>query len=180
MPRLPYLNRNDLAEADRDIFDRIEKERGRVHNIFRTMAYAPHLLRKFIEWSTELRFKTALDPKLRELAIMTVGRLTEAKYEFTHHWNAARKLGIPAEKLAQLGDYEKSPLYDSRERAVIRYAVEATRDVKVSDETFNQLRDLLDDNRILMELVMLVAGYNLVVRVLVPMQVELEPGTTLT
>jgi alkylhydroperoxidase family enzyme len=179
MPRLPYLNRDDLAEEDRDIFDRIEKERGSVHNIFRMMAYAPHLLRKYIEWSTELRFKTALDPKLRELAIMTVGRLTDAKYEYTHHWNAARKLGLPAEKLSQLADYEKSPLYDDRERAVIRYAVEATRDVKVSDETFNKVRDLLDNDRILMELVMLVAGYNLVVRLLVPMQVELEPGTTL-
>ncbi|HTW89192.1 MAG TPA: carboxymuconolactone decarboxylase family protein [Candidatus Binataceae bacterium] len=179
MPRLPYLSRNDLAESDCDIFDRIEKERGQVHNIFRTMAYAPHLLRKYIEWSTELRFKTALDPKLRELAIMTVGRLTEAQYEFTHHWNAARKLGIPAEKLAQLAEYEKSSFYDDRERAVIRYAIEATRDVKVSDQTFNQVRDLLDDDRILMELVMLVAGYNLVVRVLVPLQVELEPDTTL-
>ena len=179
MPRLPYLNREDLAESDRDIFDRIEKERGQVHNIFRTMAYAPNLLRKYIEWSSELRFNTKLDPKLRELAIMTVGRLTDARYEFTHHWNVARKLGIPREKLEQLADYETSPLYDDRERAVIRYAAEATRKVKVKDRTFNTVRNLLADNRILMELVLLVAGYNLVVRLLVPMQVELESGTTL-
>ena len=177
--RLPYLNREDLAENDRDIFDRIEKERGTVHNIFRTMAYAPNLLRKYIEWSSELRFKTALDPKLRELAIMTVGRLTGARYEYTHHWNAARKLGLPAEKLTALAEYEKSPLFDDRERAVIRYAIEATRDVKVGDDTFNTVRDVLGDDRILMELVLLVAGYNLVVRLLVPMQVDLEPGTTL-
>jgi len=117
--------------------------------------------------------------ELREFAIMTVGRLTAANYEYTHHWNAARKLGVPAEKLAALADYETSPLFDDRERAVIRYAVEATRDVKVRDNTFNTVRDLLGDNRILMELVMLVAGYNLVVRLLVPMQVDLEPGTTL-
>ena len=179
MPRLPYLNREDLAESDRDIFDRIEKERGQVHNIFRTMAYAPNLLRKYIEWSSELRFNTKLDPKLRELAIMTVGRLTDARYEFTHHWNVARKLGIPREKLEQLADYETSPLYDDRERAVIRYAAEATRKVKVKDRTFNTVRNLLADNRILMELVLLVAGYNLVVHLLVPMQVELESGTTL-
>ena len=177
--RLPYLNREDLAENDRDIFDRIEKERGTVHNIFRTMVYAPNLLRKYIEWSSELRFKTALDPKLRELAIMTVGRLTGARYEYTHHWNAARKLGLPAEKLTALAEYEKSPLFDDRERAVIRYAIEATRDVKVGDDTFNTVRDVLGDDRILMELVLLVAGYNLVVRLLVPMQVDLEPGTTL-
>jgi len=178
MARLPYLDRDNLAEGDRDIFDRIAAERGQVHNIFRMMAHAPKLLRKYIEFSSELRFKTELDPTLRELAIMTVGRLTDAKYEFTHHWNAARKLGVPAAKLEKLADFETSDLYTAHERAVIRYAIEATRDVKVSDATFNALREFLDNER-LMELVFMVASYNSVVRILVPTGVELEPGSKL-
>jgi alkylhydroperoxidase family enzyme len=179
MARLPYLNREDLAEGDRDIFDRIAAERGQVHNIFRIMANAPKLLRKYIEFSSELRFKTALAPHLRELAIITVGRLTDARYEFTHHWNAARKLGIPAAKLERIGDFETSDLFDEQERAVMHYAVEATRDVRVSDATFEALRRFLDNER-LMELIFVVASYNMVVRVLEPVRVELEPGTTLT
>jgi alkylhydroperoxidase family enzyme len=57
----------------------------------------------------------------------------------------------------------------------MRFAVEATREVKVSDATFDALRGFLDNRRI-MELVMNVAFYNAVVRVLVPCGVELEPA----
>jgi len=56
----------------------------------------------------------------------------------------------------------------------MRYALEATRDVKVSDGVFDGLRGFLDNRRI-MDLVMNVAFYNAVVRILVPCGVELEP-----
>ncbi len=177
MARVPYLNREDLPEADRELFDNLAAERGSVGNIFRTLAHTPKLLRRFLALGGELRNGTALDPKLRELAIMTVGRLTNAEYEFVHHWNLARRAGVPREKLEALADWEKSPVFSDDDRAVIRYAVEATNNVKVSDATWNALKSFLDTRRI-MELVQNVAFYNQVVRVLVPCGVELEPGTT--
>src|SRR5262249_11970926 len=115
------------------------------------------------------------DPKLRELALMTVGRLTNADYEFTHHWNISLRVGVRREQLEHLADYAASPLFSAPERAVMRYAEEATRNVRVSDITFEALRDFLDNRRI-MELVMNGAFSNAVVRVLVPCGVELEAG----
>jgi len=176
MARVPYLNREDLPEADRQIFDNLIAERGQpVGNIFRTLAHTPNLLRRFLALGGELRNKTALDPKLRELAILTVGRLAEAEYEFVHHWNLAQRVGVPREKLEALPDWEKSTVYSDEERAVIRYAVEATTNVRVTDPTWNALKSFLDTRR-MMELVQNVAFYNMVVRVLVPAGVELEPG----
>ncbi len=175
--RLPYLNREDLPEADREIFDRLAAERGGVvGNIFRTLAHTPKLLRRFLALGGELRNGTVLDPKLRELALLTVGRLADAQYEFVHHWNLARRVGVPREQLEALADWEKSPAFTGNERAVIRYAVEATGNIRVSDSTWNGLKEFLDTRRI-MELVLNVAFYNMVVRVLVPLGVELEPGT---
>jgi len=175
--RLPYIDRESLPEADREIYDRLTRERGGapVGNIFRTLANAPNLLRRFNALGGELRNGTQLDPKLRELALMTVGRLTDAEYEFTHHWNISLQVGVKREQLEHLAQFETSPLFNDHERAVMRYAVEATRDVKVSDEVFSGLRGFLDDRRI-MELVMNVAFYNAVVRILVPCGVELESG----
>src|SRR5512143_1208689 len=122
--RVPYLNRDDLAEADRQIFDNIAAERGGVvGNIFRTLAHTPNLLRRFLALGRELRNGTALDPKLRELALLTVGRLADAQYEFVHHWNIARRVGISREKIEALADWEKSPVFTDEDRAVIRYAV---------------------------------------------------------
>jgi len=176
--RVPYLNREDLAETDREIFDNLAAERGgTVGNIFRALAHTPNLLRRFLGLGGELRNKTELDPKLRELAIVTVGRLTDAQYEYVHHWNLARRVGVTREQLEALADFEKSPNFSDHERAVIRYAVEATNNVKVSDATWNALKSFLDTKRI-MELVQNVAFYNMVVRVLVPVGVELEAGTT--
>jgi alkylhydroperoxidase family enzyme len=178
MARVPYLNRDDLPEADREIFDRLVEERGQpVGNIFRTLAHAPNLLRRFLALGGELRNGTQLDPQLRELALLTVGRLTNAEYEFTHHWNIARRVGVAREKLEALADFENSPLFSDQERLVMRYAVEATENVKVSDATWNALTKFLDTRR-MMELVQNVAFYNMVVRVLVPVGVELEPGVT--
>lgn len=176
MARVPYLNREDLPEADRDVFDNLIAERGQpVGNIFRTLAHTPGLLRRFLALGGELRNKTALDPKLRELALLTVGRIAQAEYEFVHHWNLALRVGVSHDKLEALGDWEKSRAYTDEERAVIRYAAEATTDVKIADSTWNGLKAFMDVRR-MMELVQNVAFYNMVVRILVPMGVELEPG----
>jgi alkylhydroperoxidase family enzyme len=174
--RLPYVARNDLSEADRGIWDDFVKVRGvDPGHIHRVVANAPNLLRRFVDLANELRNGTLLDPRLRELALMTVGRLTGADYEFTHHWNMSLGLGVKREQLEHLKDFETSTSFNNEERAVMRYAVEATRDVKVSDKTFDALRQFLDNRRI-MELVMNVAFYNSVARVIVPCGVELEPG----
>jgi len=175
MARVPYLDRGDLPENYRKLYDDLVAERGAVWNIFRTLANAPGLLARFLDLSRELRHRTKLDPRLRELAILTVGRLAEAQYEFVHHWNMALRAGVPREKLERLSEWETAPPFTDQDRAVIRYAAEATRDIKVSDATFTALRGFLDNERIV-ELAMEVAVYNAVVRILVPLGVELEPG----
>jgi len=174
--RIPYVTRDDLPTADREIFDQFVKERGtEPGHIHRVVANAPNLLRRFLGLANELRNGTQLDPKLRELALMTVGRLTNAEYEFVHHWNISLRLGVERAQLEHLADFETSPLFNEHERAVMRYASEATTSIKVSDTTFNGLRRFLDNRRIT-ELVMNVAFYNAVVRVLIPLGVELEAG----
>jgi 4-carboxymuconolactone decarboxylase len=174
--RVPYLTREDLAEADRQIFDNLVAERRQpVGNIYRTLANTPKLLRRFLALGGELRNGTELDPQLRELALLTVGRLANAEYEFVHHWNLARRVGVPRAKLEALAEWERSSLFSDHERAVMRYAVEATESVRVSDSTWNAAAGFLGTRR-MMELVQNVAFYNMVVRILVPCGVELEAG----
>ena len=176
--RVPYLNREDLPEADRVIFDNLAAERGgTVGNIFkRTRAYAKPAApllpdRQRASQQDRARSQTA---RARDLHRRT---LTDAQYEFVHHWNIARRVGVSREQLEALADWEKSPTFSDHERAVIRYAVEATNNIRVTDATWNALKTFLDTRR-MMELVQNVAFYNMVVRVLVPVGVELEPGTT--
>ena len=86
----------------------------------------------------------------------------------------APRLGVRPEQIERLADWESSPEFSEQERAVIRYAAEATKPVAVADVTFDALREFLDQEQII-ELVLNVAFYNMVVRVLVPLEIDLEP-----
>lgn len=173
MARLPYVERDDLPEEKRYLFDNLSRDSGRVGNLFRVMGHSPQLLHQFMRLGSDLRGRTRIDPRLRELAILTVGRLTGAAYEYVHHIAIARRAGVTEEQIDGLPVWARHPAFSTQERAVIRYAGTVTREVRVSDEVFDDLRAFLDEEQIV-ELAMNVAFYNMVVRFLEPMQVELE------
>ncbi len=177
MPRPPYLNPEDVPAEYREHFEALINAPGRraIH-ILRVLANAPALMPKFSALGNALLTGGTLDPKLRELALEGVGIASGSEYEYVHHWNMAmERAGVAREQLVHLQEFETSPLFNTGERAVIRYAMEATRNVKVADATFAAVRELLGDQQ-LMELVLVVAFYNMVVRILEPLEVRLEPG----
>jgi uncharacterized peroxidase-related enzyme len=173
MARLPYVIQEQLPESERGLFDEILERFGRVNNIFRVVAHRPPLLRHFLQFGVGLRHATQLDPVLRELAILTVGRLAQCTYEVVHHSALAQRLGVRPEQIERLAAWESDPAFTVQERAVMRYAAEATQQVAVSSETFEALRPFLSAEHIV-ELVCNVAFYNMVVRVLVPLEVDIE------
>ena len=101
MSRVPYLSRETAAVDDKPLWDRLEVERKvPTANIFRALANAPVLLDAFLSYANALRDGSALSPKLRELAILTVGHATDSEYEIAHHQSHGRKAGISREQLA--------------------------------------------------------------------------------
>ena len=175
MARLPYRDKEDLPEEYRYLFDNLSRESGRVGNLFRTLGHSPRLLHQFMRLGSDLRSRTRIDPKLRELAILTVGHVTNASYEYVHHMAIGRRAGLTEQQLEGLPVWERHPAFNEQERAVMRYAEDVTRNVRVSDEVFDAVHAFLDDEQ-MVELALNVAYYNLVVRFLEPMKVELEDG----
>jgi 4-carboxymuconolactone decarboxylase len=174
MSRLPLLDRDDLAEGDRAVYDRLQASRGvPTGNIWRALANAPNLLDRILSLADELRHGVAIDRQYREAAVLMVGLVSGSQYEFDHHWNAAVKAGIPKAKLESLTDFETSALFSDAERAVLRYAREASLG-EVTDTTWQSLRNHFDERQAL-EIVVTVAWYACVVRILVPLKIENEP-----
>jgi len=173
MARLPYRNREELPEKYQYLFDNLSRDGRPPGNIFRTLAYSPHLMHQFMRLGNAILSHTQLDPKLRELAILTVGRVTEAPYEYAHHVEIGKRAGITDEQIAALPVWQRHPAFNAQERAVIRYAEEVTRDVRVADATFTACHAFLGDEQ-MTELAIATGFYNFVVRVLEPMQVDLE------
>jgi AhpD family alkylhydroperoxidase len=174
MARAPFLRRNDLAEADRAVYDRIEKSRGGVGFIWQALLNAPNICDRILALADELRHGTVIDKRTRELAVLVVGQVTNCAYEFDHHWNAALKAGVPRAHLEALAEFETSLHFSGRDRAVMRFAREVTLSGAVAGATWDALCGFYD-TRQAMEIQLTVAWYNMVVRILLPLDIRNEP-----
>ena len=100
MARVPYLDREDLREADRSIFDRIASTRGAAEpdmpmpNSFRALLNSPGAAEAVGRLGEYVRFESPLDPVAREIAILSVARQTNSDYEWAHHESVARSVGV--------------------------------------------------------------------------------------
>jgi len=82
--------------------------------------------------------------------------------------------GTP-EQLQALREFERassSMLFDATERAVIRLTMEMTREVKVRDETFSAAAKAVGAPQAIVELVAIIATYNMVSRFLVALDIH--------
>ncbi|MGH7917427.1 MAG: carboxymuconolactone decarboxylase family protein [Candidatus Binataceae bacterium] len=168
MARLPYLDKADLAPENQDLL-------ARNINLIRALANSPNAARSFGALGNFIRFKSRLDPRLRELAILQVGYLTRSLYEYSHHVKIGREFGLSDDDLRAIAEETagRATTLDPLARAVLRAAREMTTELAVSDQTFNELRRELDHER-LVDLFMAIAVYNGVVRLLAALQIDVE------
>lgn len=168
MARLPYLDKADLAPADRDLL-------ARGINLERILVHSPKGARSFTRLGRFIRHDSRLDPRLRELAILQVGYMTRSPYEYAHHIKLGRDFGVSDDDIRAL-EAETAGRASGLEplaKAVLRAAREMTRDLAPSDQTFAELRQGFDEE-CLMDLVLTISYYNAVVRLLATMEIDVE------
>ena len=171
MARIKYLRRTDSANPA--IFDRLERERKvPTANIFLALTQTPDLLDGFLTYANALR-NSPLSPRLRELAILTVGHLTKSVYEVAHHQSHGLKAGLTQEQLDAVPNFEVSALYSAQEKAVMALAKESTLKVAVSDQTWLDAAAFLSEPEMI-ALVLVVGWYNSGVRIMAGLDIELE------
>ena len=143
-----------------------------VFNIFKTLANHPKLAGKFGVWGNQILFKSSLSPRDRELAILRVGWLCRATYEWHHHVAIARDRAGMTEAdidLARLG-----PVAASDDDALLRAVDELVGDHFIADKTWAALAMRYDQTQMI-DLVFTVGQYTMVSMALNSLGVQLEP-----
>jgi AhpD family alkylhydroperoxidase len=168
MARVPYLDRSDLLPEHQDLL-------ARNLNLYRVLAHSPRAARSLNTLARFIRDGSRLDPRLRELAILQVSYLTRSAWCFSHHVRIGREIGLADYEISAIAAETegRSTALDPFAKMVLRAAREMTLDLGLSDATFAALRLGLDNER-LTDLVVTIAFYNGLVRLLAAMQVEVE------
>jgi len=173
MPRLAQIPRADLDKQVVPHYDRLFGDRdpvaepgtatGTPGNWWTVMANSPDLMDALVGvmrlFRDERRVVTA---RQRELALTRTGFLVGSQFVYSQHCKAARAAGISDEELSLLrGGWAASDILPPADRALLAYVDEFVRGAgRVSEETFDGLREVLSDEGIL-ELTVFVGTYGM-------------------
>lgn len=169
-PRLPPLSDEEIDPELRESFGD-----GPMLDIFRTLAHHPKLMKRWLVFGNHVLGKSTLEARERELAILRVGWLCRAEYEWGQHVGIARGAGLSDEEIERITLGPDAPGWGERDRALLRATDELHEDAFVSDATWQTLSTYYDTRRLL-DLIFTVGQYQLVSMALNTLGVQREAG----
>lgn len=122
-----------------------------------TLARHPALTKAFLRFSNHLLFRSTLDPRMRELAILRIAHRRHCEYEWAHHAFIGKAEGLTDDDIAGVA---QGTAVDAFDQIVLDAVDELDEQSRISDETWEALGDKLDDRQ-RMDLVFTVGGYGL-------------------
>jgi len=145
--------------------------------IFQVLLNHPTLARALNDLLATMLWHGKLDTRLRELAIMRIGWLTASDYEWTQHWRVALGLGVSADDLVGVQNWQAHSGFGPVERAVLAATDDVVRDGAVSADSWAACeRELGPDPAVLIELVTAIGAWRMIASILHSLKVPLEDG----
>ena len=169
MARVPYLSKADLKPEDQQLL-------VREINLNRALVNSPGAARSFSRLGGYIRSQSTLDGRLRELAILQVGYVARSDYEYSHHIKIGHDFGVSDDDVRAISVEtagEDSGL-DPLSKAVLLGARQMAAGEAIDDATFSKLQAALG-NEHLTDLVVTIAFYCGVVRLLGTLGIDVEP-----
>jgi alkylhydroperoxidase family enzyme len=116
---------------------------------FGLMLRHPGLFRCQIDTGIQLVTKGAIGRREQELAILRVGWLCRAPYEWGEHVDIAKRYGISAEEIERVTQGSAAPGWSDHDRAILRGVEELLGNQSLSDDTWNALSRSWNEQQLL-------------------------------
>ena len=145
MPRLSAVSRDSLSPENQQSYDSIVASRGAVRGPFAAIMHSPELAGRAAHLGTYVRFGSTVPRLQNELAILTVARHWDADYEWVAHEIEAKEAGARLDAIAAIGNRTAPDGLSEEEALTVKFALELLRDHKISDKTFNAVKDKLGE-----------------------------------
>ena len=153
MPRIPYRDPDSAPEPIREVIAQTPLA------LLGIIAHADTAFEPWLRYSNVLLRKLALDPLLRELAILQVASLSSSEYEWTQHVPIAQSFGASEETIAAIeAGRDDEPVLAPHDAAILSFTREVVVDGAAGEEAVAAMRGQLGD-RGLVELLLVIGNY---------------------
>ena len=174
-PRVPPLDPESLTDEQREIAVKASPGDAGLLNITKTLVRHPKLLKRWNVFAGHVLVKSSLPPREREIAILRVGWLCRAEYEWAQHVVIGRQCGLDDEAIERIKAGPDASGWTAHESAILRATDELHEDSFIRDATWAALAATWSQEQ-LMDFVFAVGQYHLVSMALNTLGVQIDPG----
>jgi alkylhydroperoxidase family enzyme len=182
MPRLQAPRVAPLADDEMDAETRAllgatsgDLRHGPIHNIFRTLAHQPKLLKRWLVFGAHVLAKSTLPARERELAILRIGWRCGSEYEWGQHVAIGRESGLSDDEIRRVAKGPGAPGWNAFDAAILRAVDELHDDSFLSDASWNLLTARWSTEQVI-DFIFAVGQYTLVSMALNSLGVQLDAG----
>jgi 4-carboxymuconolactone decarboxylase len=161
-PRIEPIGQAELAGDALDLCVKVRSAIGLTdHSVIpeymRTMVKHPAIFACQMEMGTAI-FKGQLSPRERELAVLRIGWLSRAPYEWGEHVDISQRYGVTKEEVERVTQGSSAPGWSEHDAAILRGVEELLGDAAISQPTWDVLAKSWNEAQ-LIEFPMMVGQY---------------------
>jgi len=177
--RLRQLAYEELAPEVRPLADDILKvSSAALGGPYNALLRSPDMARRCFELLDYLRFKTSVNKRLNEFAILIQARLSNAQYEWWAHEPIARRAGLSEAVMADLRACRRPTTMQDDERLVFDFCIQLSLQHRVPDALWNEVVQRMGE-QVAVDLTVLSGTYVMVSMLLNATQVGIPGGGAL-
>jgi 4-carboxymuconolactone decarboxylase len=165
-----------MDAAGQAVWDDIQTSRGGVQRNYAALLNNPRAAGAFAGLGGYVRFETPLDPRVKAVAILTAAREAGGHYVWTVNQRGAKEANLSDEVIAAIREFRAPKGLDSNDATVVQFVLELLRQHRISDATFEAMRDLVG-NAGAVDVLVVSGYYHTLAHCLQALEVELPEGT---
>jgi 4-carboxymuconolactone decarboxylase len=174
-PRINPVQENEWTAEQRKLMNPLGQI-GKI-NVFKTFLRHPKLFEKFWIFGGYILGESSLSNRDRELAILRIGWLCQAEYEWSQHVLIGKMARLSNQEILRITKGSDADGWSSFDATLLRAVDELHKDAFISDSTWAALAEHYTEQQI-MDLVFTVGAYNLFSMALNSFGVQLDEGFT--
>lgn len=177
--RFSQLSYESLAPEVRPLADDILKvSSAALGGPYNALLRSPEMARRCFDFLDYLRFRTSVNKRLNEFAILIQARISNAQYEWWAHETIARKAGLSDAVMNELRACRRPSSMQADEALVYDYCVQLSLNHRVPDALWQKAVDAMGEQAVV-DLTVLSGTYVMVSMLLNATQVGIPNGGAL-
>ena len=146
-PRFTSITPESFTPEQKRIADAIQSgpRKAPLSGPFTVLLHSPTLCDLAQQMGAHIRFKSAIPPRVNEIAILMVGRKWNSQFEFHAHTIFGLEAGLSQDLIDSLAQGKKPANMKPDEEAVYDFAADMLDDGFVSDTNFNRVKALFGE-----------------------------------